>query len=142
MKNPPLCLIATIALIVLPGLFACNGNDGLKETAELAQLANESYKQYRTADYPTAKSALLKFISELERRMPTDPVAPGRDMYLGDISISYVRLAKLEEKNNGTEKEKYMKQAVAVCQQKKLTPSCSPEEMRKKIDDFDAMAMK
>lgn len=139
MKRSSIRFLATIILATLFGLTACNRHADLKA---LVKIGNDAYRQYRTADYPTAKAAMLNFISELERRMPTDPAAPGIDMYRSDISVSYVRLAKLEEMNNGSEKENYMQKAVAICQQKKRKLDCSPEGLRKTVDDFDALPLR
>jgi hypothetical protein len=54
--------------------------------------------------------------------------------------FTYVRLAKLEEKNNGSEKVAFMNQAAARCQQLGKWAKCSDQEMRELVDRLDTVA--
>ena len=139
MKIPRILLSAALALAALFSLSSCEKDTELKG---LVQVGEEAYAHYKTADYATAKASLLKFIDELERQMPKDPAVQGIDMYKSDIMVSYVRLAKLEEKNNGPEKEKYMQQAVRQCQELKIRPDCSPQALRTRVDRIDELPTK
>lgn len=56
---------------------------------------------------------------------------------------SYVRLAKLEEKNHGSEQARYMSEASARCG--KLNPkayNCSPDFLRAATDKMDTIPPK
>lgn len=119
---------------------SCADRESQAKLKETADRGNESYKQYRTGDYATAKAALLDFIRYLEEQM-RDASYAHAEVAKSDIMTSYVRLAKLEETNNGAEKENYMQQAVARCEQLKIKGDCSPQALRKRVDDFDALPL-
>jgi hypothetical protein len=53
-----------------------------------------------------------------------------------------VRLAKLEEKNNGPEKDAFMSKAVEMCQKQQIKRSCSDHELRAQVDFADALPLK
>lgn len=127
------CLTLALALSIV----TCRGDSDLRE---MAQLGEETYKQYRTADYPKAKEALLGFIRELEGRISDSN--PNSGTYKADIMFSYARLAKLEEKNNGPEKENYTQKAISYCQQLKHRGSCSAQELRAAVDRMDTVPVK
>lgn len=129
--------IITLALALL--VLTCNkGNEELEQTA---LRADDVYRQYRTADYATAKTALLSFIRDLEARL-NDPSTQNVETFKSDIALSYARLAKLEEKNNGPEQETYMQQATAKCRQLKIKRPCSPQDLRAQVDAADAILVK
>lgn len=130
------CLKLVVVLAALTCLTSCNRHDDLRDLKQVAERADQVYRQYKTADYPTAKAALVDWIRDLEGRLSTSS-DPGAEMYKSDITTSYVRLAKLEEKNNGPDKEAYLRKAVAMCEQMKLKPSCAAEEVRKRVDGID-----
>ena len=119
-------------------VLTCNGDEDLRETARRGE---EVYRQYRTADYDTAKAALLTYIVDLEGRL-SDPSTPNAETYKADVMLSYARLAKLEEKNNGSEKETYLQQAAAKCEQLKIKRTCSTQELRAQVDAADALPIK
>src|SRR5690349_4557556 len=128
--------IITLALAM--SVLTCNGDEDLRETARRGE---EVYRQYRTADYATAKAALLTYIVDLEGRL-SDPSTPNAETYKADVMLSYARLAKLEEKNNGSEKETYLQQAAAKCEQLKIKRTCSTQELRAQVDAADALPIK
>jgi hypothetical protein len=103
-------LLLIIALLQI----TCAKSEGQK-MAEASARGDYSYKQYKTADYATAKTALLDLI-EFLKRLIASRSAESRT-YTIDVMISYVRLAKLEERHGGTDKEKYMAEAALVCKQ-------------------------
>lgn len=127
-----------IVLAVALNVLSCK-DAGVQTLQEAAAKGNEAYKQYQTADYATAKAALLDYVRYLEGRL-ADQSDPNHEVYKSDIVTSYGRLAKLEEKNNGPEKETYMQQATNWCQQLKIKWNCSAPELRKRIDGSDAAA--
>ena len=144
MKRPvssAICWNVIVLIALALNGISCKDRENLRTLKETSDRANQSYKQYRTGDYATAKAALLDFIRYLEEQM-RDPSYAHIEAAKSDIMTAYVRLAKLEEKNNGAEKESYMQQAVARCQQLKIKGDCSPQTLRKRIDDFDALPMK
>lgn len=130
-------IIVTLALAMI--VLACD--KGHEELQGTALRADDVYRQYRTADYVTAKTALLSFIRDLEARLK-DPSTQNAETYKSDIALSYARLAKLEEKNNGSEKETYMQQATAQCQQLKIKRTCSAQELRAQVEAADALPVK
>lgn len=129
---------AIIIVVLAISVLTCKENAELREVAPRSE---QVYKQYRTGDYPTAKAALLGFIRDLEGRL-SDSSNPNAETYKADIVLSYARLAKLEEKNNGSEKEIYMQKAIANCQQQKIKRSCSAQELRAQVDAADALPLK
>ena len=137
-RSTATCWKAIITLALALSVLTCRGNTDLQETALRGE---KVYQQYRTADYATAKAALLSFIRDLDSRL-SDPSNPNAETYKADIVISYARLAKLEEKNKGAEKETYMQQAAAKCQQLKIKRTCSAQELRAQVDAVDALSMK
>lgn len=130
-----------VILAVALSVVSCKESSDLQSLRETAERGNESYKQYKSGDYPTAKAALLGYIRYLEDKM-RDPEYPHAETAKSDIMISYVRLATLEDKNNGDEKENYMRQAVASCQQLKIKWDCSPEALHGRVDGLDAQLKK
>src|SRR6184192_2413565 len=99
-------------LLILTLLFtawSCNRSMD-KQRAQGEQDSNrtrQAYQQYCTADYMTAKAALIDFAHYLEQRISSEP--PDKVVvYKQDLTFTYVRLAKLEEKNKGSEKATFM----------------------------------
>ena len=112
-----------------------------QKLGEAAARGEYSYKQYKTADYATAKAALLDFI-EFLKGLLASPSTESRT-YNADVMFSYLRLAKLEEKHAGTDKEKYMAQATLFCEQAKFkNGDCTYEKMRKAVDLMDNVPVK
>lgn len=107
---------------------------------ESARRGNEAIRRYRTADYQTAKSVLLDYLQFLDK-LSSDP--NRGDVIRSDAIITCVRLAKLEEKNHGTEQATYMKEAVARCQKlKSQLGGCSEDKLRRDVDRMDELPMK
>jgi hypothetical protein len=107
---------------------------------EAAVRGDSTYRQYRTADYVTAKTALLEYIAFLDKAATSDPDQSGT--YDSDVMVSNVRLAKLEEKNSGPDKERYMTAASARCGKLKIKRDCSPESLRRSVDQIDTVPPK
>ena len=108
----------------------------MKVMEESSRRSEEAMRQYRTADYQTAKSALVDHLQYLDK-LTSDP--NGGDMARQDAMITCVRLAKLEEKNHGPDQAAYMKEALARCQKLKNTSGCNEEKLRKSVDQMDAL---
>ena len=139
MKRLQNCLSSVIVLAVLFCVSACKRNDA--DTAQLkeaAQRGEQSYRQYRSADYAAGKAALLDYIRYLEGKL-ADPAFSNGEAAKSDIMLSYARLAKLEEMNNGPEKDSFTQRAVAACQTLKRKRDCSPEDLRGQVDGLDAL---
>jgi hypothetical protein len=131
-------LIATGMLLATIGS-ACHqsaSDRAMKVMEESSRRGQEAMRQYRTADYKTAKSALLDYL-QYEDQLTSDP--DGGDMARQDAMYTCVRLAKLEEKNHGPDQASYMKEAVARCQKLKFTGRCSEDDLRKLVDQLDAV---
>ena len=136
------CLIVLLLIgMISPGCKRQRATDpGLEIEKESARRGTEAYRKYRTADYPTAKSALQDYLRFL------DKVSSGpnpADEFREDALTTCVRLAKLEEKNHGSEQAAYMKEAVARCQKFKVyMGGCSEENLRKGTDRLDEFSPK
>lgn len=118
-----------------------NGYEQYKLMESVAKKGESSYKLYKTSDFQTAKSALLDFVSHLEELAQTDN--PEQYAFQVDIVWTYVRLAKLEERYHGSEKENYMKKAEAQCGLlKPKEENCSPEKLRELVDKADRVEPK
>lgn len=131
-------------ILILPLLFnfwSCKRNSDLQEMGEVAKRGDQAYRQYRTADYATAKSTLLEFAHELDKLLAAGPTG-NAEMYKADSMVTYVRLAKLEEKNNGAEKEAFMKEAVLRCQRLKIKWKCTEQDLRDRVDKIDTVPPK
>ena len=131
-------LVGVMCLTMIGPACQDRGNDrAMKVLEESSRRSEEAMRQYRTADYRTAKSALLDLLQYLDK-LTNDP--NGGDMARQDAMFTCVRLAKLEEKNHGPDQATYMKEAVARCQKGKYTGRCSEEDLRKITDQLDAVA--
>ncbi len=130
------------ALLVLVASLVVAGCKTSKTTEDdLITHGNAAYKQYKTADYAIAKAALLDHVSLLDRTAASDPKSAY--VYNQDAITSYVRLAKLEEKNHGSEQARYMSEASSRCG--KLNPkayNCSPDFLRAATDKMDTIPPK
>jgi len=93
------------------------------------------FSQYQTGDYATAKKALLENASRLDG-LSAESGNSNRNPYAVDAMMSYVRLAKLEEKNKGTAQAEYMKEASARCGRLGWA-DCSEKRLRRDIDRMD-----
>jgi hypothetical protein len=104
---------------------------------------DEALRKYKTADYQTAKAALLDQLQFLDKvssdpNISSDPNVPGE--FRQDAMMMCARLSKLEEKNHGPEQAAYMKQAVARCQTFKLhVVKCDDDSLRREVDRLDAL---
>jgi|GEM_PF-3131985 len=127
-----------IALAVLLCLSACNQREDTAHLRETAERGERSYRQYRTGDYVTAKSALLDYIQYLEGKL-ADPSFVHAESSKSDIMTNYARLARLEQRYNRPEGEPYMQKAIAMCQQLKMKRNCSPLDLEAHVDAIDAM---
>src|ERR1044071_6036186 len=107
--------LTRLVLLSIPALLlvsACKSSDD--KLAEAAARGNAAYKQYKTADYQTAKAALLDYIKFLDQTTASDP--KFANMNNQDALLSYLRLAKLEQKNHGADEARYMTEAISRCE--------------------------
>ena len=135
-----------ISLSVLTVLLvsACNSakssNDKLEQAAARGRVA---YKQYKTADYQTAKAALLDNIKFRDQLAASEP--GFTDMFNQDATLDYLRLDKLEKKNNGPDEARYMAEAISRCEKgsvKDKGNSCSADALRAMVDKVDTIPAK
>jgi len=131
-----LSLITAFALLLC--LSSCSRSEDMAQLKEVGERAEQSYRQYRTADYATAKAALLDYIHYLEGKM-AEPSFVHVESSKADIMMNYARLARLEERNNGAERESYMQKAIAMCEQMKVKRNCSPLDLEAQVDATDLM---
>ena len=109
--------------------------------AESSVRGDAAYKRYKTADYSTAKAAVLHFI-EIDKEFLAAS-STERRTYAADLTIWYVRLAKLEEQHGGPDKDTYMTQAASYCEQVHWkNDDCSAQTMRKAVDVMDQVPVK
>jgi hypothetical protein len=133
-----ICLFAV--LVVTGCKHAAANNSSPENLKEEARRGDEAYKQYRTADYQNAKSALKDYLRYLDQ-VSANPVAPA--VVRVDSVITCVRLAKLEEKNHGPDQAAYMKEAETRCQTLMIKMGgCSQENLRKEVDRMDVLPPK
>ena len=126
------------ALALLACLSSCNSSDDRSQLLEMAQRGEQSYRLYRSGDYATAKPALLDYIHYLDGKL-ADPSFKHKETCKADIALSYGRLARLEERNNGAEKDSYMQKAMAMCEQMQVKRGCSPVDIAAQVDATDLM---
>lgn len=142
-KHPISNSLMILAFAVVFTIGSCSqsrSTQPAEQQAQVVERANQVYKQYRSADYPTAKAALLDFAQHLDKLISAGP-PENVVSYQGDVMVIYVMLAKLEEKNGGSEKEAFMKQAIARCQQLKVKRKCLEQELRDQVDRVDSVPL-
>jgi hypothetical protein len=128
--------IAGLALLLC--LASCNRNEDMAQLKEVAERGEQSYRLYRSGDYAAAKPALLDYIQYLEGKL-ADPSFVHKESSKVDIMLSYGRLAKLEQYNNGPETESYIQKASAMCEQLQIKRKCSPPDLAGQVDAADLM---
>ena len=127
-----------LMLVLLVCLSSCNQSDDRSQLIEMAQRGEPAYKLYRSGDYAAAKPALLEYIQYVEGKL-AEPSFKHKETCKVDIALTYARLARLEERNNGPDKESYMQKAAAMCKQLQVKRGCSPEELAGQVDAADLM---
>lgn len=127
-----------LALALLVCLSSCERPEEKAQLIEAAERGEHSYKLYRSGDYAAGKAGLLDYIKYLEGKL-ADPSFVHKESSRVDIMLSYARLARLEQINNGTEQASYMQKAVAMCEQLQVKRQCSPLDMAAQVDVADLM---
>lgn len=129
-------LLVLVALLVLAG---CKSSDTTAN--QMSARADAAYKQYKTADYANAKAALLDYIGFLDRTAASDPKLTN--LCNADAMTSYVRLVKLERKNQGSDEARYMSEAISRCGKLEVKGhNCSADALRASTDKMDALPAK
>ena len=138
--NGGLRVCSVLVLFVSVFSWACKEQRTTNRWVELEKEAvrreDEALLKYKTADYQTAKSALVDLLQFLDKA-GYPPNAPNE--FREDAMYTCVRLAKLEEKNHGSEQAAYMKQAVTRCQSFPLHGKCDEDSLRNLVDRLDAL---
>ena len=132
--------LISLSVLLASLLFAgCKSSPG--NLPDATARGEAAYRQYKNSDYATAKGALLDYITFLDRFADTDPTLSNTRM--ADAMVSYVRLAKLEEKNHGPDAAHYMTEAVSRCGKLNVKMgNCSPESLRTSVDRIDTVPPK
>lgn len=131
------CVLLSLACL----MWSCTQKPKKSPAVELAdegvRRADEANHKYATADYQTAKAALVDLLAFLDKA-GYPPNAP--EMYRSDAMLTCVRLAKLEEKQgHDAEKASFMKEALARCQTLRFTNNCNEDYLRKETDRMDKL---
>jgi len=130
-------------LVVLVAALAASFWYGKTNSAEL-KLADSVKKsqyvfgEYFNADYGRAKAAMLDHILLLDR-LSGESDNPSRNPYSVDAMAWFVRLAKLEERNDGSGRGEYMREACLRCE-KLGRADCSEETLSQQLGRMDAVA--
>ncbi|HZS45020.1 MAG TPA: hypothetical protein VFC63_07960 [Blastocatellia bacterium] len=104
--------------------------------AEAAK-SRETFRLYRTADYATAKHALLE---DIRRNDQLSGKCRKPNMFSADVIMDYARLAKLSEKNNQPGSQEYMQQAIDRCSElKSRYLVCSESYLRGEVERTDKL---
>ena len=134
-------LAKSISLIVSVSALLVGCESSASNLAEAAIRGEKSYKQYKTSDYATAKAALLDYITFLDRLAIADPSLDNT--CTADAIFSYVRLARLERKNHGSDENRYMTEAVSRCNKSKTKfVDCSEETLNRSVDILDKVPVR
>ena len=108
MKNR-LRVSCTLFLFACALICACKQQPATSSYVEIENEAvrrgDEALRKYKTADYQTAKAALLDQLQFLDK-VSSDPKAPNE--FREDAMMTCARLSKLEEKNHGSEQAAYI----------------------------------
>ncbi len=135
-------IVASVLGLVTLICAGCSQGEKAPDRQKLAEATarnEEVYRQYHDADYQTAKAALLGHIRFLDR-LSAESADQSSNPYAIDAMVSYVRLAKLEERNNGVGKAEYMREASARCERLRYRwGDCSDGELRRKVDQMDSV---
>lgn len=129
-----------IALVSGFAIFSWSGktSSAQQKLAESIKQSEFVFEQYFSADYATAKEAMLHEVRRLDQ-LSAESERPSRNPYAVDAMIWYARLAKLEERNNGHEKGEYLQEARSRCE-KLGWADCSEERLRSDVDRTDTIA--
>jgi|GEM_PF-3375047 len=140
-------IVAALLVGVISGVFthrALSERPGFEreDLVSVAAHGEHAYRQYHRADYSAAKAALLEHARLLER-VAAESGRQNGEPYATDIMISYVRLAKLEEKNNGSEKAGFMRAASVRCEQLRFKwDDCGEQALRRSVDRMDTITLR
>ena len=110
-----------------------------QKLAESVRQSDSVFDQYFTADYGTAKAAMLNHIRLLDQ-LSAESADATVNPYAVDARSWYVRLAKLEERNGGNEMREYMQEAYSRCE-KLGRADCSEGKPRLDVDRMDTVAL-
>jgi hypothetical protein len=130
-----------VALALAFAIFSWFGkaSSAQQKLAESVRQSDSVFEHYFTADYGTAKAAMLNHIRLLDR-LSAENADATFNPYAVDARSWYVRLAKLEERNGGNEKREYMQEACSRCE-KLERADCSEGKLRLEVDRMDTIAL-
>ena len=133
----PVFVALASAFVIFP--WVARPSSDQQKLAESIKQDEAVLEQYFTADYDTAKDAMLNHIRHLDL-LSAEAADSIRNPYAADAKSWYVRLAKLEERNGGNEKSEYMKEACSRCD-KLGGADCSEGKLRLEVDRLDIIAL-
>jgi len=130
-----------VALALAFAIFSWFGkaSSAQQKLAESVKQSEYVFEQYFTADYGTAKDAMLDHIRHLDL-LSAESGDSTSNPYAVDARSWYVRLAKLEERNGGNEMREYMQEACSRCE-KLGRADCSEGKLRLEVDRMDTIAL-
>jgi hypothetical protein len=130
-------LVVSVAVLAAYGWYG-KTHSADQTLADTVKKSRHVLDQYLSGGYGPAKAAMLDHISLLDR-LNAESGRPDRNPYSVDAMAWYVRLAKLEERNDGSGKAEYMREASARCE-KLGWADCSEENLRLQVDRMDTVA--
>lgn len=143
MKNKLITVGLSLLVVVTLGFafyswFAKSRSDQQK-LAESVKQSEYAFEQYFGIEYSRAKEAALDHIRFLDQ-LSAESKRPTRNPYAVDAMCWYVRLALLEEKNNGSARDEYMQEACARCERLGKA-DCSKDKLRTEVARMDTAAL-
>lgn len=135
-------LILASACLTLAGYMWVKKVDTFKERAAISLKQSDlAFQKYFNADYDSAKEIMLNHIRLLDK-FSAESENPVRNPFASDATFWFVRLAKLEGKNNQmAEKARCMDEALSRYASIYKT-SCSAEYLQQQVERMDDIALK
>jgi hypothetical protein len=133
-----LSLLVILIVALAAYLWYRNASSAEQRLADTAKRSQYVFGQYINADYGSAKGAMLDHILLLDR-LSAGSSNPSRNTYAADAMAWFVRLAKLEERNDGSGRGEYMGEACSRCEQLGKA-DCSEANLSQQIDRMDTIA--
>jgi len=124
----------------IPSYAAWSAN---RKLATESAKSHETYRLYRTADYNTARNALLEDVHRNDRLSAELFKGRPANMFAEDTVMDYARLAMLSERNNQPGRQEYMQEAIGRCSlissNSKWYRDCSESYLRSEVERADKL---
>jgi len=133
-------VLSVIFAAVLAGYLWFRNPDNIeRKLAESVERSERVLDLYLNAQDDSAKLAILEHISYLDD-LSRESADEDRNPFATDAMVWCVRLAKLEERDRGSNAAEYIRQAVERCK-KSGRADCSEAGIREIAERMDSMAM-